>query len=466
MDPSKVETDPNMEASIEEMLQTKLSLSSISISGAKRTSPTLIDRITQPALSTGGTFASVVEDVSKAVDLLRATNCYKGVDAFLDSQPNSSSKAIFTLSEKSLYQIHTGTNIETSAGSRHDPSVEASFVFRNLSGQADSLKASASWMGGSAGEAIAAKPTTRFQIDYTRPFAIDLQVGLSSILSSSLHNYEQNSSHSLSLHSSQLSIDHPAGKLAFNADWRNVLHVNDKASPLVHADAGHSFKTSVQKIFQVDRRDDRRMPTSGDFISIVGESTLPVGDVKFSKLDINHQLHIPFGSSGIAASLSSSFGLLLAPQRTSIIDRFYMGGPMSFRGFQNRGIGPRDVDDAVGGDVYYSLAGTLSFPMPESSLLSQMFKARLHVFGTIGELTDVSSARETLTAWKGKSSFKDRSSSLWTAIHDPMRISTGLGMVLDTVIGRIELNYCRVLRSASSDIASSGFQFGISESFS
>lgn len=457
--------DPPVEVSIEEMLATRLSLSSVIVKGAARTSPKLLDRLTQPVISTGGTFASVVEDVSNAVDRLRSTNCFRGVDAFIDTGPDNSSKAVFTLVEKSLFQLHTGTMVDTSAGARRDPSVQASFNWRNLSGQADSLKAAASWMGGAAGEAIAARPTSKFTLDYHRPFALDLRAGLSVALSSAMHNHEQNSSHSLMLRTLQTAIDHPLGKLALVADWRDVQHVDDKASPLVHADAGHSWKTSLQHILEVDRRDSRRMPSSGDFFSLTTETTLPIGDIRYAKVDAAHQLHIPLGSSGISASLSTKFGVLLSNERTNIIDRFYLGGPTSFRGFQTRGVGPRDENDAVGGDIYYSLAGMLSFPMPESSLLSQLFNAHMHIFGSVGELTDVPSAKETASAWKGKTTFKEKASSVWSAIHEPMRISTGLGIALETAIGRIEVNYCRVLRSAATDAASSGIQFGISESF-
>lgn len=454
------------DASVEDMLATRLSVSSVSVSGAERTSQALLDRITLPVLSTGGTFSSVVEDVSKVVDLLRSTNCYRGVDAFLDTSSDSSASVQFTLAEKKFYQIQTGASIDTSPGAPHDPSLEASFVWNNLSGHADSLKAAVSWMGGSAGTAFAARPTSRAQFDYHRPFAFHLNAGLSASLSSSMHNHEENSSHSLLLRSGQVGIDHPFGRLSLLAAWRHVLDVDDKASPLVHNNAGHSWKTSVQQAIEIDRRDSRRMPSTGDLISLTGEATLPVGDVRFAKLDSSYQLHFPVGSSGIIASISSRFGILLSPNQTSIIDRFYLGGPVSFRGFQSRGVGPRDQSDAVGGDVFYTIGGMISIPMPESSLLAQLFNARLHVFSTVGDLTDVASAQSVLSSLSKKGSLKNRVSSAWGSVYESMRITSGLGVALETTIGRIELNYCRVLRSANSDIATGGFQFGISEGFS
>lgn len=467
MDQKLDDAKSSAEATVEEMLASRLSVSSISISGAQRTSRDLLDRITLPVLSTGGTFSSVVEDVSAAVDLLRSTNCFRGVDAFLDTQSSDSgATASFTLSEKSLYQLHTGTTIDTSPGARRDPTLEASLVWRNVTGQADSLKGAVSWMGGSEGEPFAARPTTRFNLDYRRPFALGLRLGLFSALSSSMHNHEYNSSHSLALKTACAGIEHPHGRFSVNAAWRHVLDVTDRASPIVHNDAGHSWKTSVQEALEVDNRDSRRMPTQGDCVSLTAEATLPIGDVRFLKVDTAYQTHLPLGASGVSASFISRAGVLLSDQRTNIIDRFYLGGPTSLRGFQNRGVGPRDSNDAIGGDAYYTLGAMLSIPMPESSLLSQLFNARMHVFGVVGDLTDVPTARAAFENLLAKTPVKDRVRATWKEVYRSMRVSTGLGIAIETAVGRVEANYCRVLHSAESDIASSGFQFGISESFS
>lgn len=453
------------DVAVEEMLSTRLALSSVTISGAERTSRSLLDRLTSPVLSTGGTFSSVVEDVSKVVDLLRATNCYRGVDAFLDTSSDSSASATFTVSEKSLYQLHTGTTIDTSPGARRDPTIEASFVWRNLSGQADSLKAAMSWMGGAAGEAFAARPTNRIQLDYTRPFAFGRQVGFFANFASSLHNHEHNSSHSLRLRNAQAGVDHPFGRLSLIASWRNVLDIDDRASPIVHHNAGHSWKTSVQQAIELDRRDSPRMPTNGDYLSITAEATLPFGDVRFAKFDTAHQVHLPIGSSGVSAAFFSRTGAIVSQSRTSIVDRFYLGGPTSFRGFNVRGIGPRDQTDAIGGDIYYTLGAMLSVPVPQPSLLSQLFNARLHIFGTVGDLSDISTVQKSFSSISEKP-LSQRAGAAWEQLYESMRVSAGLGVALQTAVGRIEFNFCRILRSSDTDAAVSGFQFNISESFS
>lgn len=481
---SAARTDSSLDPSVEDMLAAQLSLSSVTVQGAKRTSRALLDRITKPVLSTGGTFSSVVDDVSRAVDLLRSTQCFRGVDAYLDtSSTDAGAVAVFTLSEKSLYQLHTGTTIDASPGSPNDPSVEASFLWRNVSGHADSLKAAVSWMGGAAGETFAARPTSRTNIDYRRPFALGLHTGVFAGLSSAVHNHENRSSHSLSSRSATLGVDHPAGRLSVVTDWRHMLHVDDKASPLIRSDAGHSWKTSLRHVLHLDGRDSPRIPTAGSSITLSTETTLPLGDVRLSKAELIAQRHTSLGSSGVAVSLVGRAGALWAPSRANVIDRFFLGGANSLRGFEVRGVGPRDADDAVGGDVYYAGCAMASIPLPPTSVLSQLFNARLHIFATAGDLMDGARAGELARSVKNiavpqanatvgstdaqptSGKIMDRVRGTGNEFWKSMRVAVGLGMALDTAVGRVELNFSRVLRSAKQDLGVTGFQFGISEEF-
>jgi outer membrane protein insertion porin family len=47
-----------------------------------------------------------------------------------------------------------------------------------------------------------------------------------------------------------------------------------------------------------------------------------------------------------------------------IVDRFFLGG-RTLRGFEPSGVGPRDAetDDSLGGNLFYSVAGELGFPL-------------------------------------------------------------------------------------------------------
>lgn len=108
-----------------------------------------------------------------------------------------------------------------------------------------------------------------------------------------------------------------------------------------------------------------------------------LGDVRFVKTEFTGQKHaslgpVVFGGLPILNfSLSYHIGAVKSygtdenrPARIS--DRFFLGGPMSVRGFNHKGIGPRAspmdggvaAGDSLGGDVSYHGAASVGFPCP------------------------------------------------------------------------------------------------------
>jgi outer membrane protein insertion porin family len=56
-----------------------------------------------------------------------------------------------------------------------------------------------------------------------------------------------------------------------------------------------------------------------------------------------------------------------------IFERFYAGGYGSLRGFDFRGVGPRQLDTAVGGDFLALASAEYSFPILEKNLTGVVF---------------------------------------------------------------------------------------------
>lgn len=447
-----------MQPSIEELLATRLSVTSLKIQGASRTSADLLNRLLNPVLSTGGTFEGVIEDVSEAVDRLRATNCFKGVDAYLDTTESGDASVNFTLSEKGWYQIHTGTSMETT--SERGAIVEGSLLFRNLRGSADTLKAAIEW--GGSGASLSPDPSTAYDIQYLRPFVGGLNNMAFASLRNEQRNHVESSSYGLHTRRGEIGLDAPLGTFAVSAAWREVGKLDKDASPLIREDAKHTWITALKHMMATDTRDNPLMPTTGTAAELTSVMALPMGDVTFTKLEGALQKHISL--AGGALSLSARGGIVLGKHRTPLPDRFFLGGANSFRGFVPRGVGPRDRDDAIGGDLFYTLTGLLSLPFPTGSLLSQLFNARMHIFGSAGDLTEVGVAKEGMKRLQGRPLEKVKSA--WEGLSKSARVSVGLGVALETGIGRVEINFCQALRKGDGDRIKSGVQFGISESFS
>lgn len=120
------------------------------------------------------------------------------------------------------------------------------------------------------------------------------------------------------------------------------------ASPEIVAQAGPSLKHSLSYEYRTNGAfcDDWLNPTYGMDVHGKVEVAGPPGDVGFCKVQGGASLNVPLPASwafhssfqtGVLQSLS--FGGLCGPANVS--DRFFLGGPMQFRGFVPAGVGPR-----------------------------------------------------------------------------------------------------------------------------
>lgn len=48
----------------------------------------------------------------------------------------------------------------------------------------------------------------------------------------------------------------------------------------------------------------------------------------------------------------------------SIADNFFLGGPLNLRGFEMRGVGPREEGHSLGGNTYWAAAFHFYSPLP------------------------------------------------------------------------------------------------------
>lgn len=461
---------PLNEVTLDDLIATRLAVYSLSIRGAKRTRQEFLEKLISPIVSTGGTFGGVIEDVHDAVERIRATGVFSGADAFLESGPNKTTNVVMSVTEKAPYQIRTGTFMRSSG--ERDASVEASVVWRNVLGRADTLSGSTAYWGGftqpNASEKIAhahgTVPSNSLALHYTAPFVHGLRNSAFARVEqlSRLHgesNFRERTREAI------CGIHTPLGNFSGRTAWREVSDVDEKASVLVREQAGHSWKGSLHHEIGVDLRDDSRMPTSGYSALLQTEMAgLFGGDARFRKVEAEAQLHVPVGSSGLSVALSGRVGGIVAPDSgtVSILDRFFVGGPNSLRGFDHRGIGPRESGSALGSSAFYSIGMFISAPTPESSLLHQLFRARIHGFAVAGDMGELSHVRHT--ARKLQSGLST-SGEAWKILRDSARTAVGVGIAADTAFGRVEVNLTRPICIAPSDKPNFGVQIGLSKEF-
>ncbi|KAJ1567346.1 hypothetical protein HK405_006298 [Cladochytrium tenue] len=381
---------------------------------------------------------------------------------------------VFTVEELPRLWGQTGTSVGNNEGSMF-----TALRLRNVFGGAETLEANVSYgvettsLPAFEGEpatssTTAASPaaglsalgsnqsTTAFEAAFARPVGADPDVRAELRASKFHRNLALYSAHSEAVTGiaarfkllNTIIGDH---ELGYDLSWRHVFGLAKDASFTVRRDAGHSLKSALSYSLCLDRRDDALLPTSGHFFKGFLELAGIGGDVLHAKGEVDGQVHVPL-ARGFSASASARSGLVfpLAPDRPNrILDRFYVGGPLSVRGFQQHGIGPKDGADRVGGDLYVTGGVSVFAPLPY--LVDAPIKA--HLFANAGNLIqlDQESTRIVESARR---------------LFGTISSSVGLGLAVRFSMLRLEVNYCLPVTATTADAIKPGLQFGVGLHFS
>ncbi|MEC8531733.1 MAG: BamA/TamA family outer membrane protein, partial [Pseudomonadota bacterium] len=126
-----------------------------------------------------------------------------------------------------------------------------------------------------------------------------------------------------------------------------------------------------------------------------------------------------------------------------IIDRFFLGGTF-LRGFEQSGVGPRDLitNDAVGGNWFYRGSVGLTFPLG----LPNEFGIEGRVFSDAGSLGENDSSIASIT---------DTGS---------LRMSVGAGLLWSSPLGPMNLDFARAIIKESFD-QTEVFRFSVGTKF-
>jgi outer membrane protein insertion porin family len=231
--------------------------------------------------------------------------------------------------------------------------------------------------------------------------------------------------------------------------WRSISSIAEQAAPSVRLQAGHTIKSSLAYAFARGTRDDPFLPTRGYHVKLSQELAGLGGTVRFSKTEASAQIHATSPMLPLTLSLAARSGLLvpLDGRPSSLIDRFFVGGPLSVRGFNVRGVGPHEKSDALGGDLYLEAKAGLS-----TLLLSSWPGLRAHVFANAGQLCalpDAPTSLAALAACMGRSS-----------------LVIGCGVAFKVMhAARLEINFVHPIRWLPGHRPHPGLQFGLGVEF-
>ena len=138
-------------------------------------------------------------------------------------------------------------------------------------------------------------------------------------------------------------------------------------------------------------------------------------------------------------------------KNSSLLDRFYIGGPNDVRSFLLNGLGPKDYNSCIGGDLFLNGGISLITDIPKYN--ESNFK--IHNFINFGRLVGFN---------KDISLFNNLQ-NLNLTLTSQYSISYGFGILFNHPMARFELNFVLPLVTHERDSLRKGIQYGIGVSF-
>ncbi|KAK0328488.1 hypothetical protein LTR82_000419 [Friedmanniomyces endolithicus] len=460
-----------------------VTISSIRVLGAPNTRHGFLERLFHPVLSHNRqgsyTLQEALQELGGAVDKLNRLDIFQQpISTYIDTPDQTDASttptdhAVFiTAKERGRYTIKTGTEAGTAEGSAY-----INAQLRNIFGGAESLNANAS---------LGTRTRSAYSANFDTPVLSnpDLRWQVGGLASSTLKHW---ASHEEILKGGNTRFLWQTGarskhEFMYSGLWRQVTGLAEKASPTVRADAGDSFKSSLTHTWTNDTRDLPMLPSRGYLLKTVTELAGfgPLqGDVGFGKFQFDSQAAVPIpipgipGESGVSFTAGLRGGLLLPlspgaqPQATQsrLNDRFQLGGPTDVRGFRLSGLGPRDGQDAVGGDVFAAGGAALLVPLPR---VGKETPLRLQAFINGGRLLALKSADspEKMDGAHDGGASGNLLATIGELTKELPSAAAGIGLVYAHPAARFELNFSLPLVVRKGEEGRKGLSFGVGIDF-
>ena len=171
----------------------------------------------------------------------------------------------------------------------------------------------------------------------------------------------------------------------YNLSSDEIFDVKATSSEVIRVQEGTELSSVVSQELAYDRRDSRINPTEGYMLGVQNDFAGAGGDTRYVRTRLRASYFHPIGED-LVASVSGEAGYIFGiDQNIRITDMFFLGGA-NLRGFETRGVGPRDrtTGDFLGGKKYFSGTVQLSFPLG----LPEEYKIRGRAFSDFGTLFD------------------------------------------------------------------------------
>ncbi len=291
----------------------------------------------------------------------------------------------------------------------------------------------------------AGQRTNEVDLSFTEPYFLDRKLRSGFDLFYSDEDFQRESSYDLDSRGFRLRADYVLGR-DLTQRWRYELRqdhiggISEATSPVIKDLSGKSTASIIGHGLSYDTRDSRFDPKTGMLVTLDNDFAGLGGSEKFIRNRASIRNYDPVGDELTLAAGVSIGHIFSFDKSVRIFDRFFLGGN-NLRGFEFRGVGPRDedTDDAIGGKWFYSGSVGLWFPLG----VAKEIGLRGRAFSDFGSLDGVD---EDLVSIR-------RSSNL--------RASVGLGLSWQSPIGPMNIDFAKAVARENYDrLQTFHFSFG------
>lgn len=280
--------------------------------------------------------------------------------------------------EKSTGQISVGAGFSTSVGPIGDFSIRE----QNFLGRGQDL---------SLALQIAA---TRSQINlgFTEPYFLDREIRAGFDLFHVQQDLQDVSSFDMKRTGFGLRAGYPITE-NLGQNWKYLLRrsvikgVDSSASSLIEASKGTNYLSEVSHSIVYNKLNSNMNPSDGYKVSLKSDVAGLGGDFFHLRNVLGGVNYYELADQWVIKTSGSAGYMVGLGEDVHLLERFHVGGN-TLRGFETRGIDPRDTatDDALGGEWMYTGTLSLSFPVglpKEYGMAGRIFND----IGSVGSLT-------------------------------------------------------------------------------
>jgi outer membrane protein insertion porin family len=369
--------------------------------------------------------------VKKSIDNIKSKQLFSKVDYKIEDSDKTNFKDLnLFVKEQPTGSISAGVGYGTNGGL-----FEASINERNFLGQGINLN----FTGRLSSDVI------RGELSYADPNFMNSNKELAVSLFSELDDYK-NSGYQNKRAGTRFATKYEIYEDIFFRPNLGVqfdkLEVTGNASSLLRSRQGDFLTNSIGYNFLYDQRDSRFNPTAGSIIYFDQNIATLFSDIPTIQTGVGATFYKELFSDKFIGSAKARIANVTAfdDKDVKLSDRIFASSS-DIRGFEQRGVGPVDSGDHIGGNNLATLSLKSTFPNP----IPENLRATTFLFFDMGNV------------WGADYS---------SLISDSSKLRTSTGIALDLVspVGPLSFTYSIPLSKASTD-KEQNFLFNIGSSF-